>query len=135
MAVLPTPGSPMSTGLFFVLRERMRVTARISESRPMTGSSLFWRAISTRSTPYFLSASYWDSGESVVTRWLPRTSLRAASTDAVSRPAFCRIRAVSERLSPSSMARSRCSTETYSSLRRRAWSSALTIRVWNSWDT
>ena len=30
MAVLPTPGSPMSTGLFFVLRERMRMTLRIS---------------------------------------------------------------------------------------------------------
>ncbi len=30
MAVLPTPGSPMSTGLFFVLRDRMRMTLRIS---------------------------------------------------------------------------------------------------------
>ena len=38
-AVLPTPGSPISTGLFFVLRERMRTTLRISSSRPMTGSS------------------------------------------------------------------------------------------------
>ena len=38
-AVLPTPGSPMSTGLFFVLRERIRITFRISSSRPMIGSS------------------------------------------------------------------------------------------------
>ena len=40
IAVLPTPGSPMSTGLFFVLRDRMRMTRRISASRPMIGSSL-----------------------------------------------------------------------------------------------
>ena len=57
MAVLPTPGSPMSTGLFFVLRERMRMTSRISVSRPITGSSFPLRAISTRSVPYFFSAS------------------------------------------------------------------------------
>ena len=40
MAVLPTPGSPMSTGLFFVFRDKIRMVWRISESRPMTGSSL-----------------------------------------------------------------------------------------------
>ena len=56
-AVLPTPGSPMRTGLFLVLRERMRITLRISLSRPMTGSSFCCRAISTRSVPYFFSAS------------------------------------------------------------------------------
>src|SRR5689334_540482 len=39
MAVLPTPGSPMRTGLFFVLRESTWRTRRISSSRPMTGSS------------------------------------------------------------------------------------------------
>ena len=39
-AVLPTPGSPMSTGLFFVRRESTWTTRRISASRPMTGSSL-----------------------------------------------------------------------------------------------
>ena len=38
-AVLPTPGSPISTGLFFVFLERIRITFRISLSRPMTGSS------------------------------------------------------------------------------------------------
>ena len=57
MAVLPTPGSPMSTGLFLVLRDRMRMTLRISASRPMTGSSSLLRARSTRSVPYFFSAS------------------------------------------------------------------------------
>ncbi len=40
MAVLPTPGSPMSTGLFFVRRASTWITRRISSSRPITGSSL-----------------------------------------------------------------------------------------------
>jgi hypothetical protein len=36
-AVLPTPGSPMSTGLFLVRRLSTCTTRRISVSRPMTG--------------------------------------------------------------------------------------------------
>ena len=55
-AVLPTPGSPISTGLFFVRRESTWTTRRISLSRPMTGSSLPSRAATVRSTPYFSSA-------------------------------------------------------------------------------
>ena len=39
IAVLPTPGSPIKQGLFFVLRDKMRITLRISLSRPITGSS------------------------------------------------------------------------------------------------
>ena len=38
MAVLPTPGSPIRTGLFFVLRDKTRIISRISSSRPITGS-------------------------------------------------------------------------------------------------
>ena len=57
MAVLPTPGSPMSTGLFLLFRDSMRMTFRISSSRPITGSSLLARACSTRSVPYFFRAS------------------------------------------------------------------------------
>ena len=38
MAVLPTPGSPISTGLFFVRRESTWMMRRISSSRPITGS-------------------------------------------------------------------------------------------------
>ena len=48
-AVLPTPGSPISTGLFFVFLDRMRITLRISPSRPITGSSFCSLARSTRS--------------------------------------------------------------------------------------
>ena len=40
IAVLPTPGSPIRTGLFFVRRESTWMTRRISSSRPITGSSL-----------------------------------------------------------------------------------------------
>ena len=62
MAVLPTPGSPMSTGLFLVRRDSTWMTRRISSSRPMTGSSLPRRASSVRSRPYFSSAWYLSSG-------------------------------------------------------------------------
>ena len=61
IAVLPTPGSPMSTGLFLVRRERTWMTRRISSSRPMTGSSLPCSAASVRSRPNFSSAPYWSS--------------------------------------------------------------------------
>ena len=53
MAVLPTPGSPISAGLFFVRRHRTSNVRRISSSRPMTGSSLPFFASSVRSIPYF----------------------------------------------------------------------------------
>ena len=55
-AVLPTPGSPIRTGLFLVRRESTWTTRRISLSRPITGSSSPSRARSVRSTPYFSSA-------------------------------------------------------------------------------
>jgi len=39
MAVLPTPGSPIKTGLFFVRRDSTCMMRRISSSRPITGSN------------------------------------------------------------------------------------------------
>ncbi len=51
MAVLPTPGSPIKAGLFFVRRDRIWMTRSISFSRPMTGSSLPRRAASVRLIP------------------------------------------------------------------------------------
>ena len=56
-AVLPTPGSPISTGLFLVLRERILMILRISSSRPITGSSFWLRAFSTKSSPYLFKVS------------------------------------------------------------------------------
>ena len=55
IAVFPTPGSPMSTGLFFVRRDNTCMIRRISLSRPITGSILPRRANSVRSRPYFSS--------------------------------------------------------------------------------
>ena len=62
MAVLPTPGSPIRTGLFFVRRLRTWITRRTSSSRPITGSSLPRRARSVRSRPYFSRTWYLSSG-------------------------------------------------------------------------
>jgi hypothetical protein len=73
MAVLPTPGSPMSTGLFLVRRESTWTMRRISSSRPMTGSSLPWRARSVRSRLNFSRAWYFSSGlGSVMSLDVPR---------------------------------------------------------------
>ena len=57
IAVLPTPGSPIRTGLFLDLRDKIRTTSRISSSRPMIGSILPALTCSTKSTPYFSKAS------------------------------------------------------------------------------
>ncbi len=78
MAVLPTPGSPTSTGLFLVRRERIWITRRISSSRPMTGSSLPARASSVRSLVYFSSVRYWLSASGLLTRAPPRSSFKAS---------------------------------------------------------
>mmetsp|Transcript_13374 Transcript_13374/g.40445 ORF Transcript_13374/g.40445 Transcript_13374/m.40445 type:complete len:227 (-) Transcript_13374:1572-2252(-) len=51
-AVLPTPGSPMRQGLFFVRRPRIWVTRSISAFRPTTGSSLPSLALVVRLVPY-----------------------------------------------------------------------------------
>jgi len=53
IAVLPTPASPIRTGLFFVRRERTWITRSISSSLPMTGSSLFSCAKAVRSRENF----------------------------------------------------------------------------------
>ena len=80
MAVLPTPGSPMRTGLFLVRRCKIWMTRRISSSRPITGSSLPLRARSVRSRVYFFSASRWPSASALFTGSLPRTALMACSS-------------------------------------------------------
>ena len=51
MAVLPTPGSPMRIGLFFLRLLRIWETRSISVSRPTMGSSLSLMAISVTSLP------------------------------------------------------------------------------------
>ena len=53
IAVLPTPGSPIKTGLFFVFLDKIRIILRISSSRPITGSTLLSLTASVISRPYF----------------------------------------------------------------------------------
>src|SRR6266446_4560665 len=117
MAVLPTPASPISTGLFLVRRERTWMTRRISCSRPMTGSSLPSRASAVRSRVYFSSTWNFDSGDASVTLVEPRTLVSASSSFSRVTPARCKILAPSLFVS-SMIASSRCSVERYSSLSR-----------------
>ena len=74
MAVLPTPGSPMSTGLFLVRRESTWTVRRISSTRPTTGSSLPWRARSVTLRPYCSRASNCGLASWEVTCSSPRRS-------------------------------------------------------------
>ena len=61
MAVLPTPASPIKTGLFLVLLQRICITLIISFSLPMTGSRALFFAISVRSRPNDLIAlNFWS---------------------------------------------------------------------------
>ncbi len=66
IAVLPTPASPMSTGLFLVRRLRISIVCSISSARPMTGSSSPLRARSVRSVPNLSSIGVSDAAASVV---------------------------------------------------------------------
>ena len=50
IAVFPTPGSPIRTGLFLFLRERIWITLLISVWRPTTGSIFPCFALSFKST-------------------------------------------------------------------------------------
>src|SRR2546421_2894079 len=88
IAVLPTPGSPISTGLFLVRRESTWIQRRISSSRPMTGSSLPCSAASVRPRPKrssgFCSCSCCGAGAPGPA---PLGAIAAASSLAVEGPA------------------------------------------------
>src|SRR6202043_1442645 len=75
MAVLPTPGSPISTGLFLVRRCSTWMVRRISSSRPITGSSLPEAARAVRSMVYFSSPWRLSSALASDTFSPPRTPL------------------------------------------------------------
>ena len=114
MAVLPTPASPIKTGLFFVFLESILITLRISLSLPITGSSLWFLASSTRSEPYFFKTSYVSSGFSFVTFVFPLTSFNFCKNIFFSILKSCNIFFIL--LSPQSNSASIiCSTDTYSS--------------------
>ena len=71
MAVFPTPGSPIRTGLFFVLRDNILITFLISSSLPITGFNLFCFAKSVTFLPNLDKTSYEFSGVSVFTETFP----------------------------------------------------------------
>ena len=87
IAVLPTPGSPISTGLFLVRRCSTWMVRRISSSRPITGSSLPDSARAVRSIVYFSSAWRWSSAFSSCTFSPPRIASIAASSFVLFAPA------------------------------------------------
>src|ERR1051325_1015145 len=60
IAVLPTPGSPIRTGLFFLRRDRISITRSISFWRPIVGSSAPSPASWVRSRQKWSSAGVLD---------------------------------------------------------------------------
>ncbi len=113
MAVLPTPGSPISTGLFLVRRASTWMVRRISSSRPITGSSFPSRASAVMSRAYFFSASKLDSAFGLSTVRPLRMSLIAFSSACGVTPALRSARAAG--VSEAAIASSRRSCATYSS--------------------
>ena len=114
MAVLPTPGSPTSIGLFFVLRERMCNVLRISSSRPITGSSLPCLASSFKFLAYLFSAlNSCDCVCDVTVSPFLRSLIAAINPFSVS-PVFFNSLAVES--FPCTMASNKCSVVTNSSL-------------------
>ncbi len=93
MAVLPTPGSPISTGLFLVRRASTWMVRRISSSRPITGSSLPSRASAVTSRAYFFNASKLDSAFGLSTLRPLRMSVTAFSSAWAFAPALRNARA------------------------------------------
>ncbi|SCV61788.1 hypothetical protein ANAPH1_00078 [Anaplasma phagocytophilum] len=65
IALLPTPGSPIRAGLFFVLRESTCMRRLVSSLLPITGSILPSVASSVRSCVNFLRASNFCSAVSL----------------------------------------------------------------------
>ena len=118
IAVLPTPGSPIRTGLFFVRRESTWIVRRISSSRPITGSSFPASASAVRSRPYFSSAWYVPSG--------------SCDVDALPAAHLLESRRAAHRAARASSASSRCSTETNSSPSCFASSSASSSALRNA---
>ena len=131
-AVLPTPGSPMRTGLFLVRRESTWMVRRTSSSRPMTGSIFPSRARAVRSMPNFSSAWKVCSGSLLVTRALPFTCSSASMSAAGVAPCWA-----SRSLTPGppsfASAMRRCSVLTNSSPRSFANVSAALMTLYDAW--
>mmetsp|Transcript_14161 Transcript_14161/g.60600 ORF Transcript_14161/g.60600 Transcript_14161/m.60600 type:complete len:264 (-) Transcript_14161:548-1339(-) len=110
MAVLPTPGSPIKTGLFLLRRDKICTVRRISSSRPTTGSSLPFRASFVKSRAYRSSDSYLLSAPWSVTMFPPLSFMTAASRRRTSTPMS--EHSAAPKRSSAAAARTRCSTAT-----------------------
>ena len=109
-AVLPTPASPISTGLFFVRRLNICISRLVSSSRPMTGSSLSSLAIWVKLREYFsIVLNFFNDSVSIILL-SPRIFSRILKTDFFSILNLSRISRAREGTSKS--AKKRCSTET-----------------------
>ena len=113
MAVLPTPGSPINTGLFLLRRDKICTVRRISSSRPTTGSSFPFRASFVKSRAYRSSDSYLLSAPWSVTTFPPRSFMTAASRRPRSTPMS--EHSAAPKRSSAAAASTRCSTATKSS--------------------
>ena len=122
MAVLPTPGSPISTGLFFVRRQRIWITRSTSPSRPTSGSSEPSEAACVRSRLNSASSEVSFGRAAVV--FSP--DVRASSSRSVvrRRPRSIRISAP-KHFSSRRIPRSKCSVPTCLTPRRSASSPAI----------
>ncbi len=130
IAVLPTPGSPISTGLFFVRRQRIWITRSTSRSRPTRGSSWPSSAACVRSR--LNSASNDVSLGRDAGAFSP--ALRASSSRRVERrrPRSCKISAP-KHFSSRRMPSNRCSVPTCLCPRRSASSVAKFKMRFDSW--
>ena len=136
MAVLPTPGSPMSTGLFFVLRDRIWITRRISPSRPMTGSSLPARGVGDQVAAVLLQRLVGDLGHRRGDPLVAADRGERLQEPVPGEALLAQQPAGGGRRRPRRAARSRrCSTETYSSLSRFASRSAASSSRDSRWVT
>ena len=124
MAVLPTPGSPISTGLFLVRRASTWMVRRISSSRPMTGSSLPSRASSVTSRAYLFSASKLDSALGLSTLRPLRMSATAFSSACAVAPAVRSTRAAGLSEAASAISTRSCATYSSPALAAACWAAS-----------
>ena len=134
IAVLPTPGSPIKHGLFFVFLDKILITFLISESLPITGSNFCSLANWVKSWPYFLSTSYVSSGLSEVTLVFPLTSDKAFKNSFLV-ILYLRNKSLILLFALSKIPIIICSTETYSSFIFLAMFSASAKVLLTSCDT
>src|SRR6266705_951488 len=122
MAVLPTPGSPIRTGLFFVRRQRIWMTRSTSFSRPTRGSSAPSEAAWVRSR--LNSASKEVSLGRAAAVFSPEVRANSSRRVERRRPRSIKI-SEPKHFSSRRMPRSRCSVPTCLWPRRSASSAAI----------